>query len=100
MKLKKKSEITTNKKYFVSYYLNSDHTSISIVTFIANPAFGEIGIYDEQETAKVVLFLMEQKVPKFTKMGKIGSYTYKTMEEWNKFVKTTNKKIHALLNGK
>lgn len=88
-----------NKPYFVSYVLNSDDDSITIVTFVANPAFDEKGIYTAEEADKVVKFLQKQKVPKFVKTDTIGSYTYKTYEEWEQFIKNNKIEIKKLLNN-
>ena len=88
-----------DKPYFVSYVLNSDNESINIITFIANPALDEKGIYTAEEADKVVKFLQKQKVPKFVKTYTIGSYTYKTYEEWNQFVKNNKIGIKKLLNN-
>ena len=87
------------KPYFVTYMLNPDETSITILTFVAQPIFNEIGEYTAEEAAKVVKLLQKQKVPKFTKTDNVGGfYTYKTYEEWGKFIKSNNRKIKKLLN--
>lgn len=92
-------EKSNNKQYFVSYVLTSDEKNIIIVTFVAIPAFDEVGIYTEDEAKKVVELLQKQKVPKIVKTGYIGSYVYKTYEEWGKFVKSNDKKIKKLLKN-
>jgi hypothetical protein len=78
--------------------LNSDNESISILTFVAMPIFDEVGEYTDEEAKKVVEFLQKQKVPKFVKTDTIGSYTYKTYEEWNEFVKNNKIGIKKLLS--
>jgi hypothetical protein len=83
-----------NKNYIVSYVLDSDNTGINIITFIANPAFDEVGQYTSDEAEKVVDFLRKQKVPEFKDEYKWGGKTYK---EWDEFVKKNKIKIKELL---
>lgn len=97
-KLKLNKDWFNNRPYFVSYVLNPDKTLIHVVIFVANPAFDEIGLYTLEEANKIVELLQKQKVPKFIKTNTIGDYTYKTYEEWRKFVKSNDKKIKKLIN--
>lgn len=88
-----------DKKWIVSYVLNSDYESISIIELIAMKEFNEVAEYTDEEVPRVVEFLKQQKVPKFEKKYSIGSYEYETMEEWNEFVKENKEKIKKMLNG-
>jgi hypothetical protein len=87
-----------DRAYNVHYILNSDLKSITTLTFVAMPAFDEVGEYTDEEAKKVIGFLSKQKVPKFVKTYTIGSYTYKTYEEWNEFVKNNKIGIKKLLS--
>jgi hypothetical protein len=88
-----------DRAYNVHYILNSDLKSITTLTFVAMPAFDEVGEYTDEEAKKVVEFLSKQKVPAFVKTNTIGSYTYKTYEEWTEFVKNNEIEIKNLLSN-
>lgn len=82
------------KKYFVSYYLNSDEESISTITFIAMKEFGEVALYTDEEAKKVVDFIHTKTCPKFEEIYEGGN---KTLEEWEEFRIGLNKEIKELI---
>lgn len=72
------------KKWIVSYYLNSDMCSISTIQMMANTAFGEIPQYTDDQCRKVIKIIHSVPVPVF----KFGELT-----GWNKFTEIVNTKI-------
>jgi hypothetical protein len=81
-----KKQRKNQRKYFVSYVLQSDCKSITPITIIAMPLFGEKGRFTLEESQEVVKLIERTEVPDFSK----------SLEGWFEFTAMLNRQIFEL----
>lgn len=81
------------ESWIISYTLNRDLKSVSIVQLKASKEFGEVGKYSAKECEEAVKIIRSTPLPEFKKRYWWGS---KTLEEWEEFVNEVQFKLEKL----